>query len=76
MLLLLWIKKLDKEDYGQTLGTWGVKEGCYFVYLFGSYNCEGSLGSMVNFTGGDAWYNVTISNDINTSKIQIIIIQD
>ena len=22
-----------------------------------------SLGSMVNFTGGDAWYNVTISND-------------
>ena len=25
------LKKLDKEDYGQTLGTWGVKEGCYFV---------------------------------------------
>ena len=25
------LNKLDKEDYGQTLGTWGVKEGCYFV---------------------------------------------
>ena len=27
------LNKLDKEDYGQTLGTWGVKEGCYFVLL-------------------------------------------
>ena len=25
------LSKLDKEDYGQTLGTWGVQEGCYFV---------------------------------------------
>ena len=25
------IEKRDKEDYGQTLGTWGVGEGCYFV---------------------------------------------
>ena len=22
------LNKLDKEDYGQTLGTWGVNEGC------------------------------------------------
>ena len=35
------LKKLDKEDYGQTLGTWGVKEGCYFVFTsFGSNNCK------------------------------------
>ena len=25
------IKKLDKEDYGQTLGSWGFGEGCYLV---------------------------------------------
>ena len=58
------LNKLDKEDYGQTLGTWGVKEGCYFVLpVLGPTTVRDSLGSMVNFTGGDAWYNVTISND-------------
>ena len=56
--------KYVKEDYGQTLGTWGVKEGCYFVLpVLGPTTVRDSLGSMVNFTGGDAWYNVTISND-------------
>ena len=25
------LNKRDKEDYGQTLGTWGFGEGCYFV---------------------------------------------
>ena len=25
------LEKREKEDYGQTLGTWGVREGCYFV---------------------------------------------
>ncbi len=58
------LNKLDKEDYGQTLGTWGVKEGCYFVLpVLGPTTVRDSLGSMVNFSGGDAWYNVTISND-------------
>ena len=62
------LKKLDKEDYGQTLGTWGVKEGCYFVLpVLGPTTVRDSLGSMVNFTGGDAWYNVTISNDTPVS---------
>ena len=58
------LNKLDKEDYGQTLGTWGVKEGCYFVLpVLGPTTVRDSLGSMVNFTGGDAWYNVTIANN-------------
>ena len=58
------LNKLDKEDYGQTLGTWGVKEGCYFVLpVLGPTTVRDSLGSMINFSGGDAWYNVTISND-------------
>ena len=58
------LNKLDKEDYGQTLGTWGVKEGCYFVLpVLGPTTVRDTLGSLANFTGGDAWYNVTILND-------------
>ena len=58
------LNKLDKEDYGQTLGTWGVNEGCYFVLpVLGPTTVRDALGSMVNFSGGDAWYNVTIAND-------------
>ena len=58
------INKLDKEDYGQTLGTWGVKEGCYFVLpVLGPTTIRDSLGSVANFSGGDAWFNVTVANN-------------
>ena len=58
------LNKLKKEDYGQTLGTWGVKEGCYFVLpVLGPTTVRDSLGSVFNFSGGDAWYNVTVTNN-------------
>tara|TARA_B100001778_G_scaffold224288_1_gene186071 strand:- start:1961 stop:2761 length:801 start_codon:yes stop_codon:yes gene_type:complete len=58
------LKKLDKEDYGQTLGTWGIKEGCYFVLpVLGPTTIRDSLGSIANVSGGDVWFNVTISNN-------------
>ena len=58
------LNKLDKEDYGQTLGTWGVKEGCYFILpVLGPTTVRDALGSIANFSGGDPWYNVTVSND-------------
>ena len=58
------LEKRDKEDYGQTLGTWGVGEGCYFVLpVLGPTTVRDSLGSVVGIMGGDAWYNVTIAND-------------
>ena len=58
------IEKRDKEDYGQTLGTWGISEGCYFVLpVLGPTTVRDSIGSLVNVMGGDAWYNVTIAND-------------
>ena len=58
------LKKQDKEDYGQTLGTWGVNEGCYFVLpVLGPTTVRDTIGSLANFGGGDAWYNVTIAND-------------
>ena len=58
------IEKREKEDYGQTLGTWGVGEGCYFVLpVLGPSTVRDSIGSLVNVMGGDAWYNVTVAND-------------
>ena len=58
------LNKLDKEDYGQTLGTWGMQEGCYFVLpVLRPTTARDTNGSLANFTGGDAWYNVTIAND-------------
>ena len=58
------LKKRDKEDYGQTLGAWGLPEGCYFVLpVLGPTTVRDSLGSLASFSGGDAWYNVTIAND-------------
>ena len=58
------LEKRDKEDYGQTLGTWGVSEGCYFVLpVLGPTTVRDSIGSLANISGGDAWYNVTVVND-------------
>lgn len=58
------IKKLDKEDYGQTLGSWGFGEGCYLVLpVLGPSTVRDSIGSVANFVGGDAWYNITVSKD-------------
>ena len=63
------LKKLDKEDYGQTLGAWGVNEGCYFVLpVLGPTTVRDAVGSIANFTGGDPWYNVTVNN--NTQYFQ------
>ena len=54
-----------KEDYGQTLGAWGVGEGCYLVLpVLGPSTVRdtiGLIGSTVG--GGDPWYNVTVKND-------------
>ena len=58
------LKKLEKEDYGQTLGVWGAGPGCYFVLpVLGPTTIRDSLGSVVNVAGGDPWYNVTVIND-------------
>ena len=55
------IEKKEKEDYGQTLGAWGFGEGCYFVLpVLGPTTVRDSIGSIANFSGGDAWYNVTV----------------
>ena len=58
------ISKYEKEDYGQSLAKWGMGPGCYLVLpVLGPSTVRDAAGSVVNFAGGDAWYNVTVRND-------------
>jgi len=62
----LGFKKEEKEDYGQTLGRWGVGPGCYVVLpIFGPSTARDAAGTIANFVGGDPWFNVTVGNDTN-----------
>jgi len=52
--------KYEKEDYGQTLGAWGVGPGCYIVLpVLGPSTIRDTAGSFVNVFGGDPWYNAS-----------------
>jgi len=54
----------QKEDYGQTLGRWGVGDGCYLVLpVLGPSTARDAIGSIGNYVGGDAWYNITVDED-------------
>ena len=57
-------EKQDKEDYGQTLGRWGMGPGCYVVLpILGPSTARDAVGTVANFVGGDPWFNVTVAND-------------
>ena len=59
----------EKEDYGQTLGVLGVKEGCYLVLpVLGPSTVRDTVGTLTSFIGGDPWYNVTVRNDTQYFK--------
>ena len=50
----------EKEDYGQTLGVWGVGAGCYVVLpILGPSTVRDTTGSFINILGGDPWYNAS-----------------
>ncbi len=50
----------EKEDYGQTLGVWGVGSGCYLVLpVLGPSTIRDTAGSFINIMGGDPYYNVS-----------------
>ena len=52
--------KYVKEDYGQTLGAWGVGPGCYLVLpVLGPSTIRDTAGSFANILGGDPWYNAS-----------------
>ncbi|MDC0621331.1 VacJ family lipoprotein [Candidatus Pelagibacter sp.] len=53
--------KYEKEDYGQTLGKWGVGPGCYIVLpVLGPSTVRDTAGSFANVFGGDTWYNTSV----------------
>ena len=53
--------KYEKEDYGQTLGKWGVGPGCYLVLpVLGPSSIRDTAGSFANVLGGDPWYNASM----------------
>jgi len=50
----------EKEDYGQTLGVWGLGAGCYLVLpVLGPSTIRDTAGSFANVLGGDPWYNIS-----------------
>jgi phospholipid-binding lipoprotein MlaA len=50
----------EKEDYGQTLGVWGVGPGCYLVLpVLGPSTIRDTTGSFLNVMGGDPYYNIS-----------------
>ena len=61
---LFGIPEYEKEDYGQSLAKLGFGPGCYVVIpVLGPSTVRDTAASMVNFMGGDAWYNVTVRNE-------------
>ncbi len=54
----------NSEDYGQTLGRWGIGEGCYIVLpVLGPSTARDTVASFASYIGGDAWYNITVDED-------------
>jgi phospholipid-binding lipoprotein MlaA len=68
----LGFPKYEKEDYGQTLGAWGVGPGCYLVLpVLGPSTIRDTAGSFINVIGGDPWYNASINgnNEFLSDKV-------
>tara|TARA_B100000902_G_C27254765_1_gene887212 strand:+ start:183 stop:980 length:798 start_codon:yes stop_codon:yes gene_type:complete len=66
--------KYVKEDYGQTLGAWGVGPGCYLVLpVLGPSNLRDTAGSFANVMGGDPWYNASShgNNEFLSEKVYL-----
>jgi phospholipid-binding lipoprotein MlaA len=53
-----------KEDYGQTLGSWGIGAGCYVVLpILGPSTIRDTAGIFVNAMGGDPYYNLSTNGN-------------
>ena len=66
--------KYEKEDYGQTLGKWGVGPGCYIVLpVLGPSTIRDTAGSFANILGGDPWYNASVhgNNEFLSEKVYL-----
>ena len=60
----LGMPEYQKEDWGQTLAVKDVGPGCYLVLpVLGPSTVRDASASLINFIGGNAWYNVTVKNE-------------
>ena len=51
----------EREDYGQTFGSWGIGAGCYVVLpIIGPSTVRDAFGSFANVLGGDPYYNLSV----------------
>lgn len=58
----LGLNKVEHEDYGQTLGKWGVGPGCYVMLpIFGPSTARDAVGKVGN-TLLDPFYMVTVGD--------------
>ena len=65
----LGLKEQGKEDFGQTLGRWGVGSGCYFVLpILGPTTARDAVGLIGN-TILDPVYQVTHNNEIDNGVV-------
>tara|TARA_X000000368_G_scaffold311873_1_gene249677 strand:- start:405 stop:1199 length:795 start_codon:yes stop_codon:yes gene_type:complete len=67
--------KYEREDYGQTLGAWGIGPGCYLVLpVLGPSNLRDTAGSFVNVLGGDPWHNASVhgNNELLNENVYLI----
>jgi len=63
------LKEQTKEDFGQTLGRWGVGSGCYFVLpILGPTTTRDAIGLIGN-TILDPVYQVTHNNEIENGLV-------
>ena len=66
--------KYVKEDYGQTLGVWGIGPGCFVVLpVLGPSTLRDTVGSFANVMGGDPWYNASAhgNNEFLSHKVYL-----
>ena len=58
------LPEYEKEDFGQTFGKLGMREGCYVVIpVLGPSTVRDVAGSLTGMLGGDPWYNITAGKD-------------
>ena len=61
---MIGFPEYEKEDYGQTLGTFGIGPGCYLVLpVIGPSTVRDTAGSFINIMGGDPWYNASMNGN-------------
>ena len=65
----LGLEEKGKEDFGQTMGVWGVNSGCYFVLpILGPTTVRDTAGLIGNFFL-DPVYHVTHNSEIHNGLV-------